>query len=214
MSLFVVFEGLDGAGTTTQTQLMVEALRNSERPAIQTREPSDGPIGVLIRQMLSMRVVSRLPQGFEPVNRESLALLFAADRLDHVQNTVVPALHEGKVVISDRYYASSFVYQGDVDESEHFDVAWVRELNSRARRPDLTIFLEAPVDVCLERMGSRAQRDIYETQEKLTRLHGRYAQVMSLLEEAGEPILRLDATQDIGTIHARCLQEILSRSAD
>jgi len=201
MSKFLVFEGLDGAGTTTQARLLADYLLGQGQEVVQTREPSDGPIGVLIRQMLSMRVVSQIDGHVEAVNRESLALLFAADRLDHVRNTIEPGVRARKTVISDRYYASSFVYQGDVDESDHFDIAWVRELNSRAKTPDLTIFLEAPVEVCLERMGTRHVRDIYETKEKLTRLHARYDQVMTLLEDAGENILRLDARQSVAEVH-------------
>lgn len=208
MTQFVVFEGLDGAGTTTQARLLMEFMTASGRQAVSTREPSDGPIGVLIRQMLSMRVVGRVNGKEEPINRESLALLFAADRLDHVRNTIEPSLDGGKWVISDRYYASSFVYQGDVDESDHFDIGWVRELNSRARRPDLTIYLHAPVEVCLSRMGVRHTRDIYETREKLTRLHARYSQVMDLLENDGETVLRLNAELSMDDIHSRVLSAL------
>lgn len=188
---FIVIEGLDGAGTTTQASRLVARLRDAGREAILTAEPTGGPIGSMIRQMLSRRIVT--PDG-DAINRESLALLFAADRLDHVSSLVDPARRRGTDVVSDRYYHSSFVYQGDVDDSEHFDVAWVRELNRRAPVPDLTIFLEIPVSVSLQRLGDRAQRDIYETREKLTRLERRYDQVMALLESEGEPILRLDAT--------------------
>ncbi len=191
---FVVIEGLDGAGTTTQTALLVERLIAEGQPAVSTREPSDGPVGVLIRQMLSQRVVTPTADGgVEPVGREVLALLFAADRLDHIRAGVEPARAAGKAVVSDRYYHSSFAYQGDVDDTDEMDLEWVRTLNERAITPDVTIFLEASVDLCLSRMGGRASRDIYETREKLERLERRYAQVMDALEEEGERIVRLDA---------------------
>ncbi|MFP4599117.1 MAG: dTMP kinase [Persicimonas sp.] len=191
---FVVIEGLDGAGTTTQTGLLVERLIAEGQPAVGTREPSDGPVGVLIRQMLSQRVVTPTADGgVEPVGREVLALLFAADRLDHIRAGVEPARAAGKAVVSDRYYHSSFAYQGDVDDGDEMDLEWVRTLNERAITPDVTIFLEASVDLCLSRMGGRASRDIYETREKLERLERRYAQVMDALEEEGERIVRLDA---------------------
>ena len=191
---FVVIEGLDGAGTTTQTALLVERLQAEGQPAISTCEPSDGPVGMLIRQMLSKRIVTPSADGTaEPVGREVLALLFAADRLDHVQAEIRPALAGGKVVISDRYYHSSFAYQGDIDASDDFDIDWVRTLNERARTPDVTFFLEASVDLCLSRMSGRGSRDIYETREKLARLERRYDQVMQALEDEGETIVRLDA---------------------
>jgi dTMP kinase len=192
--LFVVIEGLDGAGTTTQTALLVDRLQSEGQPAMSTREPSDGPVGVLIRQMLSKRIVTPTPDGsVGPVGREVLALLFAADRLDHIEAEIEPALAAGKVVVSDRYYHSSFAYQGDVDESHEMDIDWVRTLNGRARTPDVTIFLEASVDLCLSRMAGRASRDIYETREKLGRLERRYDEVMEALEGEGERIVRLEA---------------------
>lgn len=191
---FIVIEGLDGAGTTTQATRLCNLLRADGREAVQTAEPSTGPIGSMIRQMLARRIVDSTGA---PINRESLALLFAADRLDHVASLIEPAIARGADVVSDRYYHSSFVYQGDVDDSDEFDVAWVRTLNSRARTPDLTIFLQVPVEVSLERLGDRSQRDIYETRDKLTRLERRYDQVMDLLEAENEPILRLDARRPI-----------------
>lgn len=210
MSAFVVIEGLDGAGTTTQSTLLTEALQNDGSRAVLTREPSDGPIGTLIRQMLSRRVVAPVDGVDEAINRESLALLFAADRLDHLHVTIEPSLRDGAFVISDRYYASSLAYQGDVDESDAFDFEWVRTLNSRARQPDLTIFLEADVDLCLSRMASRRSRDIYESRAKLERLARRYDQVMATLGEAGEHIVRLDASEDIAGLHRAILSETLS----
>lgn len=193
---FVVIEGLDGAGTTTQTALLVERLQAEGQPAVSTREPSDGPVGVLIRQMLSKRIVTPTVDGsVAPVGREVLALLFAADRLDHIAATVAPALAEGKVAVSDRYYHSSFAYQGDIDDSDAMDLEWVRTLNERAKTPDVTIFLEASVDLCLSRMSGRGSRDIYETREKLERLERRYDQVMQALEAEGEMIVRLDAAR-------------------
>jgi dTMP kinase len=210
ISPFVVIEGLDGAGTTTQTALLVERLRSEGQPAVSTREPSDGPVGVLIRQMLSKRVVTPTADGsVEPVGREVLALLFAADRLDHIQATVEPALSQGKAVISDRYYHSSFAYQGDVDDSDAMDLEWVRTLNERARTPDVTFFLEASVDLCLSRIGGRASRDIYETREKLARLERRYDEVMAALEAEGERIVRLDAGRSVEELAAVIFDKVV-----
>ena len=211
MHKFVVIEGLDGAGTTTQTHKLVESLRADGHEAIQTCEPTDGPIGAMIRQMLAMRIVAPAGEGFAPINRESLALLFAADRLDHMHSKIVPALENDQFVVSDRYYHSSFAYQGDVDGADHFDIAWVREINQRARRPDVTFFLEASTELCLSRIQRRnASRDIYESREKLARLEKRYDQVMSLLIEEGEKIVRIDASLSIEAIHETIRQYIVT----
>ena len=200
--IFVVIEGLDGAGTTTQTRLLVERLTDDGIDALETREPSDGPIGVLIRKMLSREVLRPTPSDPQsPVDRQTLALLFAADRVDHVRVEVEPALRRGVVVVSDRYVPSSYVYQGDIDESDRFDVEWVRTLNERARQADLTFFLETPVETCLERITARSQdRDLFETREKLLRLHRRYQEVFDALEGVAT-VHRLDGQRPLAALH-------------
>lgn len=211
---FIVVEGLDGAGTTTQTRRVAEVLSQKGHAVDISCEPSDGPIGVLIRKMLSMEVaITDESGGLRPVNRETLALLFAADRLHHLEDQVEPSLASGAIAISDRYYHSSLVYQGDVDEDDTVDYGWVRRINERARIPDLTVFLEAPVELCLERLTTRDTREIYESQEKLARLETRYEEVMSFLEEEGQPILRLDASLSMEELTERIVEEVRSISS-
>lgn len=215
---FVVIEGLDGAGTTTQSARVVDALQRMGRPAVLTREPSDGPIGALIRQMLAMRVVAPgksangLP-GFKPVSRQALALLFAADRIDHLDAEIIPALDRGSIVVSDRYYHSSLAYQADpagadAPPDQPLDLDWVSALNSRARAPDLTIFLDASVDLCLDRLSGRSRRDIFETREQLSELARGYAQVLEYLHASGEQIIRLDASLERAELTAQIIQAI------
>lgn len=203
--MFIVLEGLDGAGTTTQAAMLAAHFRASGTEAHCTREPSDGPVGVMIRQMLCRRIVGR---DGEAVDRQTLALLFAADRVDHVHNEIEPVLDRGGVVVSDRYYHSSFVYQGDVDGDDHFDIAWVREINARARRPDVTFFLRVPVDVCISRLGDRGHRDIYETREKLTRLALRYEEVVDQLRADGERIVVVDGTIQVEEVHGSIVKQL------
>src|SRR4051794_39705484 len=106
---FIVLEGIDGAGTTTQTARLVDRLRGDGKTAVKiTREPSDGPIGSLVRQVLTGRIVS--PGGRAP-GWTTMALLFAADRMDHVESEIEPFLLSDGVVVSDRYDASSLAYQ-------------------------------------------------------------------------------------------------------
>src|SRR5688572_15881873 len=108
---FIVLEGVDGAGTTTHTKILTETLRKRGLPVHPTREPSDGPIGVLLRQMLTGRVVVPGLHGPRPPSWTTMALLFAADRVDHVEAEILPNLMDGVSVISDRYVHSSVAYQ-------------------------------------------------------------------------------------------------------
>jgi dTMP kinase len=144
---FVVLEGLDGAGTTTQSARLAAALRRAGRRVVLTREPSDGPVGAKLRQALNGRL--RRPGG-RMLSDAALALLFAADRLDHLASTVEPSLASGAVVVSDRYVLSSFAYQGRV-----LDPTWVEALNANARPPDLTLFLEVRPRVAATRRRLR-----------------------------------------------------------
>src|SRR5690606_18811113 len=109
--LFIVLEGVDGAGTTTHTKLLADALRARGLPVHTTREPSDGPVGVQIRQILTGRLVVPGINGPRPPSWSTMALLFAADRMDHVEASITPNLMDGVTVISDRYYHSSVAYQ-------------------------------------------------------------------------------------------------------
>lgn len=203
--MFIVIEGLDGAGTTTQTRLLARWFGDRGHLSTTTAEPSTGPLGRLARDMLAKRITS---YDGAAVDRETLALVFAADRVHHGHNEIAPALASGRVVISDRYYHSSYVYQGDIDGDERFDIEWVRALNSRALEPDLTFFLEVPVETSLARLGDRGHRDIYETREKLERLARRYAQVVETLVAEGERIVTIDGTLEPDAVLAMMTAEI------
>jgi dTMP kinase len=127
---FIVIEGADGAGKTTQAKILTERLEAEGRqPALYTSEPTKGPIGRLIREMLG--------QEFSLTSADCMALLFAADRLWHLDTIVLRALARGLVVISDRYDLSSLTYQAATGA----DLSRLRLLNERAVRPGLTIVL-------------------------------------------------------------------------
>ena len=136
--LLIAIEGIDGAGTTTQTDRLRAWLEASGRPAHATREPSTGPVGRLIREVLAGQ--------HAPFDKQALALLFAADRMDHVRREIEPALAAGRHVLTDRYYHSSFAYQTLDAEG-----AWVRTLSARARKPDLTLLIDLPAEVAAAR---------------------------------------------------------------
>ncbi len=141
--LFIVLEGIDGAGTTTQTARLCDHLISIGRKALATREPSTGPVGRLLRELL---LGGHRPRPDETVNGSTMALLFAADRLDHLQREVEPALATGTDVVSDRYLLSSLAYQAEESNRD-----WVASLARNLRTPDLTILLDVPVSVAAER---------------------------------------------------------------
>lgn len=163
---FIVLEGIDGAGTTTQTVRLVERLRAEapKTPVRATREPSDGPVGALVRQVLTGRAV--IPGGRAP-GWATMALLFAADRMDHVEAEIEPILAQGGIVVSDRYDASSLAYQSvSSGRGGETAVAWIRELNKHALRPDLTVVLDLPSDIAAARREVRGEAaQLYEQNE-------------------------------------------------
>ena len=176
--LFIVLEGVDGAGTTTQTARLSDSLRGRGLPITTTREPSDGPVGVLIRQILTGRVVVPGISGNRPSSWSTMALLFAADRLDHLEATIHPNLMDGVTVISDRYDHSSVAYQSVTGGGEADTVDWVLQINTHARRPDLTIVLDVePREAARRRDQRGVGREMYENDELQTQLAGFYRDI-------------------------------------
>jgi dTMP kinase len=161
---FVVLEGIDGAGTTTHVGRLAERLRTMRVPVRATREPSDGPVGTLVRQVLTGRVV--VPGGRAP-GWATMALLFAADRMDHVESEIEPFIADGGVVLSDRYDASSLAYQSVSSGADSKEaVEWIRSLNRYVRRPDLTIVLDVSPETASERRLHRGEAaQLYEQNE-------------------------------------------------
>lgn len=162
---FVVIEGIDGAGTTTQVAELASHLRSVGRAVRTTREPSDGPVGSLVRQVLSGRVV--VPGGGRAPGWATMALLFAADRMDHVESEIEPFVASGGVVVSDRYDASSLAYQSVTSgDAAGEAVEWIRSLNRYARRPDLTIVLTVDAEDAARRREQRGEAvQLYEQNE-------------------------------------------------
>lgn len=151
----MVLEGIDGAGTTTQAERYAAYLRERGRRVHITREPTHGPIGSLIRHVLKHRISLK-----EGTRAQAMALLFAADRLDHVEHEITPMIESGYVVISDRYDLSSLAYQSVTsakDEARRAEaVAWIRTLNRYARRPDITLVLDVSPAISAERRRARS----------------------------------------------------------
>ena len=141
---FIVVEGIDGSGLTTQSTGIVRELRAAGTAAFQTKEPTDGPAGGVLRLALTKRL---------GLTAETFALLFAADRMDHLNADVIPRLKMGTTVVCDRYIFSNIAYQG-VELGQD----WIQALNEKSILPDLTIFLDVPPETCMKRIYARQAR--------------------------------------------------------
>jgi len=144
--LFVVVEGIDGCGSTTHAKLLAKAIKNRGPEVVLTCEPSTGPIGSLIRQVLQRRLFVADATGPRNFAWSTMALLFAADRRDHLRREIEPRLADGVDIVTDRYVMSSLAYQ-----AEEADRDWVAGLQRGVRPTDVTILLDVPVSVAKER---------------------------------------------------------------
>ena len=181
---FLVLEGIDGAGTTSQRERLLAWLRERGLRVHGTAEPSGGPIGRLIRSFLSAAA--------EPLEPRAMALLFAADRRDHLQREIEPLLAEGAIVVCDRYVLSSLAYQTVSGVAR----AVVAQANADIRRPDLTLFFGLPVQVAAQRRAERASTvEIYDADSVQARVAAAYEREAEALHSAGEPIAFIDASR-------------------
>ncbi len=197
-SLFIVIEGLDGAGGTTQCRLLQSWLERQGHTVVSTNEPTDRPVGKFIRSVLQ--------DPHSEVGDEVLAYLFAADRQDHLDGRVKPALSRGDVVISDRYYHSSLAYQ-----SLSLDFDFVAQLNGTFPAPDITIFLSLEPETSFARVQKRGLPiERFETLDRLRSISQSYHRVLDHCQKRGEQVLCLDATQSIEEIHEQICIEIAS----
>lgn len=206
--LFVIFEGIDGSGTTTQVRAVVDRLNAMGHAAYATCEPSRGPIGVFIRQILTRSVLVDAGE-IASFDWQTMALLFAADRLDHVEREVLPALREGKIVISDRYLLSSLAYQSATAENAKMAVSFVRTVNQEAQVPDLQIVFDVDADVARERRAARGgQAELYERDELQRRLASLYKNPEALAPPGA--LIHVDAHLPISELTERIVERIVS----
>ncbi len=186
-SFFLVLEGLDGAGKTEITRRLADILREKfgDRVLL-TYEPHDPSVaGAYIRQALAKQIT---------VSPRTLALAYALNRADHNERVLTPFLDaaDGRIVVCDRYYLSSLVY----NSSPELPMDKVMELNSGARRPHLTLFLDASEETCYRRMGARGgSRELFD--DKLAEMRRRYTEAIEFLRARGETVITINADPGI-----------------
>jgi dTMP kinase len=175
-NFFIAFEGIDGSGKSTQVKLLTDQLTAAGHKVYVTCEPSEGPIGKMIRDIFTHKMEA---------DHKTIAGLFVADRLDHLLNKrdgILKKLEEGYTVLTDRYYFSSYAYQ-----SPYMDLNWVINANSLSAellRPDLNIYIDIPAEISVERLKKgRSSTELYETLENLQNVRNKYFEVMELLKD-------------------------------
>ena len=193
MGMFIVLEGIDGAGKSTQAKLLKLWFEEKGYEVVLTKEPTDTAFGKLIRRLVLTGGREGIIDGAK-ISHEAEALLFAADRAEHVDKLIKPSLEAGKVVISDRYFYSSLAYQW----ARGLDLEWLIDLNRFAIRPDLVILLDLPVKESMKRLRSRSIKSefdkIYELQRKVRENY------LKLAERFRE-IKIVNALDDVDSVH-------------
>jgi dTMP kinase len=185
--VFVCVEGLDGCGKTTQAKLLVRRLRRNY-DAVYTAEPSSGKIGKFIKK--------HCLHGERRSSGVVEALLFAADRFEHVEKTVLPALHKGRIVVSDRYVYSSLAYQG----ATGLDLEWIGKINEQAIRSDLAIFIDVRPETVVQRLKpKKSVMENLETQRKVREIYVEFVEKGDLVRVDGNKSQR-EVAGDIASV--------------
>jgi len=193
--LFICVEGLDGCGKTTQTKLLVRKLGKMGWGAVYTAEPSRGKIGKFIQKYCL--------QGEKRTSPIVEALLFAADRFEHVTQEVIPALNEGKIVVSDRYVYSSLAYQG----ATGLDLKWIEMINEHAIRPDLAIFVDVEPEAVIKRLKpKKSVMENLETQRKVREVYVKFVEKGELVRIDGNKSKK-EVADDILKVVLRFLEK-------
>lgn len=203
MNNFIVLEGIDGSGTSTQAEMIKNYFISQHQKAVISPEPSDGKIGKILREFLVKKDLFDSQAKFD----EQMAYLFAADRFYHLYNNVdgVYELINNKThVISTRYYFSSLAYNSKT--AKDFDFVW--SLNKNFPQPDLVIYIDIPVDLALERISDRPFKEVYETQTKLKKVKENFEHIFS--NYSGK-MLTVDGTKSKQYIHQQIINFIFNK---
>jgi len=181
---FIVLEGIDGCGKTVHSKELCEALKRLSYDVAYTTEPSKSQIGRLIESEFLQKA---------KVSPQVEALLFAADRFDHLTFEVLPMLNANKIVVSDRYVYSSLAYQG----AQGLKLDWIREVNYFATKPSLALYLDVPAEVGLSRKRGRSVLEKLELEKKVREIY------LSLVE-SGE-LIKVDSNRSLDIVRKEVL---------
>ncbi|ABR55931.1 dTMP kinase [Methanococcus aeolicus Nankai-3] len=192
MNKFIVFEGIDGSGKTTQAKLLADYLNG-----IYTCEPTNGEIGQLIRKVL----------GGKNCEKESLALLFAGDRVEHIKEIEHKLIEN--MVICDRYVYSSMVYQS----IQGIDIDFIASINRFAKIPDVLIYLDVSIEESLKRMGDRDSKEIFENKEILQKVNKKYMNIINerLFEPKNGYILINTDNKTVEEVHKEIIKKLMDK---
>ena len=194
--IFIYIEGLDGSGKTTHAHRLVRNLQERGFKAVYTTEPGRGVLGNFIRESVL--------QGEKRVPRVVEAVLFATDRIEHLEKEVKPALREGKIVVSDRSVYSSFAYQG----AAGLDLDWIKEINRFAISADFALYIDVPPEVVVKRI--RRKKSVMErldTQKKVRKVYMKFVENGELLPIDGDRN-KQEVEQDILTTILKFLENL------
>ena len=198
--LFIAFEGIDGSGKSTQVKLLTEKLIAEGHKVYTTFEPTDSPIGSLIRNIFKGRMAA---------DHKTIAALNVADRLDHLHNEINGILkkkEEGYTIITDRYYFSSYAYHG-----VHVDIDWVIAANAMSAatlRPDINIFIDVDPEVSIQRLNStRGTIELYETLDNLKQVRGKFLEAFDKLKNE-EKVVSINGNQTVAAIASDVWKEL------
>jgi dTMP kinase len=181
---FIVFEGGDGSGTTTQLSMLSEKLKEKKTVFFPTYEPTGAETGKLIRAALKKELL---------ITPETLAMLFAADRNEHLYGNdgIYARANRGELVVSDRYVLSSLVYQG-IECGDELP----QSLNSRFPAAEITFFFDIDPEIALNRMKNRDKLEIYEYREFQEKVRAKYISLLETYKKAGGRVEIIDASKN------------------
>ena len=192
--IFIVFEGIDGSGKSTQSKMLKKHLEKKSYKTFLTQEPSNSAIGKLIKKSIN--------SGKKNISNEAIALLFAADRAEHIKK-IKRELEKGKSVICDRYYYSSLAYQG----ASGLSLNWLMEINKFAIKPSIAFYLDIAPEKALERIKKRKTKSYFEKLAFLSNVRKIYKQLCKEYEE----LFEIDASKGREEVHREIVKILKSQ---
>jgi len=189
--VFIVFEGIDGSGKTTQVKLLEKYLSSKTKSILLTAEPQKKPIGILIREIIRSNSTPK----------EAIALLFAADRIDHIKNTIIPGMDKYDFILSDRYFYTSYVYQS----LQGCDKTWLKEINKGIIEPDMIILIDAEIEDFLNRRGEN--KVIFENIEFQKKARQKYLE----LAKTKSNVVVIDGSRNVDEVHNSIVNAVNER---